>query len=200
MARKPIKRRKLNTVIKIICEGRTEYLYFEEIRQSLKGSDIKIDPKISDNSSCIGVVKFAEKNYSDLSDDIKVFCIFDKDKNTEKNYEKAIKIAKKNKFEIVLSNPCFEVWFFAHYCEVFKLISTSKLQDEMKKKLGENFKTSRHNYEKLKINTQKAINNAKFFAKRNENDNLDKFSEGGNPSSDIYKVIEYIQEKSKKQL
>lgn len=63
-----------------------------------------------------------------------------------------------------------------------------------------NFKTSRNNYEKLKVNTQKAINNAKFFAKRNENDNLGKFSGEGNPSSDIYKVIEYIQEKSKKQL
>ena len=53
-----------------------------------------------------------------------VWCVFDRDENTDEMLEKARKIADEVYLNIAFSNPSFELWFLLHFCQ-----QTAELRD-----------------------------------------------------------------------
>lgn len=126
--------RQRNKIILIGTEGnnKTETLYFNGIKQHITGYRIffargnDTDPvKIVQNTS-----KSAGKNHMDL--DFKhgdlAFSVFDTDTDTAKqpSIEGAIEFGKKHNIEVILSNPCFEVWYLLHFRYSAKQYDSSK--------------------------------------------------------------------------
>lgn len=187
-------------LIVIACEGQTEKNYFDEIKCILKSINpkINIDVISGEKSDCLSVVELAKK-YDAEYECSQIFCVFDRDSksNTEEKIKQACEKAKEiENTEIIFSNPTFETWLLAHYKDI-GYTNANNLKRELKKseKLGSKFKCdTAKNYKKLRDKTQKASKRAEALAKQNQRNKIDKFSDDGNPSTDVYKIINYLQD------
>ncbi len=116
--------RKTRKIILIVVEGeKTEYNYFNALKNNLKLSGVTVDVTPSKNSDPINVVKHAQhldkqrRKESKKEDKLiydKVFCVVDGDTDVN-NLRTAREQAHKDKFEFILSVPCFEIWFLLHF-------------------------------------------------------------------------------------
>ncbi|MGB1205762.1 MAG: RloB family protein [Chitinophagales bacterium] len=117
MARKTKKRSFKGYNIGLVCEGETEWFYFEHFKTAKK-LPYKLKPDLPKHSSYISIFAKAKQLVDDEYD--KVFCILDLDdirsQNLTKKYEKAKATLPKNKKIVVIETmPCFEFWFLLHF-------------------------------------------------------------------------------------
>ena len=104
-----------NPTILIVCEGEnTEPSYFRQFR--LSSATIK---PVGEGYNTLSLVKRAIKLSKENNYD-QIWCVFDADpkpSNTKQtqNFNKAIKLAEKNKFGIAYSNQAFEYWLILHF-------------------------------------------------------------------------------------
>jgi len=101
----------------IICEGeKTEPNYFRSFRLTSSQVEDEIFG-IGDNTVSLveKTIKYKEEaaRYGIKFDQI--WCVFDKDDNPDKNFEKAISLSRKHKIKIAYSNECFELWYLLHF-------------------------------------------------------------------------------------
>ncbi len=100
----------------IFCEGeKTEPTYFSRWRE--RGMSLHIF-KVS-HTDPPGIIKDAQEIISGRSFEPtqgdSVWCVYDVDANSNAILAKAATLAKKNCFDIALSNPCFELWYILHF-------------------------------------------------------------------------------------
>ncbi len=98
MARKRGKR-PTNTLW-IFCEGeKTEINYFNKLKANERISRMNIKVQSSDKvTDAIGVVKYAisflKNKKRDFEQDDLIYCVFDRDSNTNQHLDQALKLAK----------------------------------------------------------------------------------------------------------
>ena len=116
--RKASGQRKRKPVVYLICEGsETEIKYFKKFRS--RECNIDIVPIPSQYKSADKLVQKAQATigyspyYPDEGDII--WCVFDRDDNTNAMLSKAKQMAIKEGYQIAFSNPSFEVWFLLHF-------------------------------------------------------------------------------------
>ncbi|EGT4141826.1 RloB domain-containing protein [Clostridium perfringens] len=167
MARRKGKKKELNNKILIVCQGITEYNYFEKFRVDLAEVSVaKCDTGCAKivSKKCTESPKRVVEYAIKISKDTKyrmIWCVFDKD--TFPDFEEAISLAKKNGISCAFSNKDFELWFLMHLKKQHTHIS----DDECKKKLGEYLnkkyeKTDPELYNRFKSKMDIAINNSKI--------------------------------------
>lgn len=134
----------------------------------------------------------------------KIFCVFDYvSKKEKKNYEsyqnvlsQRLELCNKG-IEITESVPCYESWLLAHFSYSTRLYSDpSEVEDQLKleykKKFKKELKYEKNDKEFLKNFTEEMIKTAiKNTKKLEEEHNCNQYQDQ-NPSSKIYKLIEYI--------
>lgn len=115
------KRRKRNPVVYLICEGsETEVRYFKRFRS--RGCHIDILPISSQYKSADKLVQKARATlgtnpyYPDEGDVI--WCVFDRDDNTNDMLDKAKRIAEREGYFLAYSNPAFEIWYLLHFIDL----------------------------------------------------------------------------------
>lgn len=127
-------KRKLKPRILFFVEGETEEAFFDSLSQNYGMSAAKTI-KILNNSGgdWIDKAKNMMANNTKLKPDskTKIFIIFDKNNNTEKEINEMFKKAKKLKLnnatcKIGFSNSSFEVWLLAHYQKITSTIISQK--------------------------------------------------------------------------
>ena len=113
-------RRPRRPVIYIICEGsETEVNYFRKFRT--RYSNIDIRPIPSQHKSALYLVERAadtikqEPYYPEDGDQL--WCVFDRNGNTNEELNKAGQIASRRGYSIAYSNPAFELWFLLHFAD-----------------------------------------------------------------------------------
>lgn len=112
--------RKRKPVVYIICEGeKTEITYFKGFRS--RNSLISINPLPSKYQAAKELVEHAHSkvkqfNYSQEDGD-EIWCVFDRDENTDYALEEAESLAEQNGYRIAYSNPSFELWFLLHFVD-----------------------------------------------------------------------------------
>lgn len=116
---KPLKRE-----IRIYCEGETEKIYFDLLKQKYRLPNIKVKTKVAPGQS-VDLVHYTLDSLKKLSPSDKksidkVLVVFDKDDEPVSTIEKAFEIAHSNNIGICFSNECFEVWLLAHFEEIQK--------------------------------------------------------------------------------
>lgn len=120
ISRKPAHRRARNPVVYLICEGsETEIRYFKKFRT--RGCHIDIIPLTSQYKVADSLVKKAKATmgsnpYYPEDGDI-IWCVFDRDDNSDDSLLRAKQAAKREGYQLAYSNPSFELWFLVHFID-----------------------------------------------------------------------------------
>ena len=177
--REPSPSLRMRKIALVICEGETEVSYINLLKSWYK-SPIRIISHIEGTKITPSLV---EKRTKELKisqwDKVHTFLMYDMDVQTIN--EKL----RKCKAEMLLSNPCFEIWLLLHAKDQKAAIETDALIKELKKSapVWKNYSKSAF------TDTQKAfLNSNKDIAVARAKE-LHEFL---NPSTGIYKLIEML--------
>lgn len=101
-----------------VCEGKkTEPNYFRKfpVDQKVIKPDIKGEGKTT-KSLVEKAIELKQETENYNPDQDQIWCVFDRDKNPKnskgsKNFNDALKLAKKNELKVAYSNDAFELWY-----------------------------------------------------------------------------------------
>lgn len=193
--------RERKEIILIATEGKnkTERNYFREFNRSIKGCAIVFSD--GNNTDPVNIVhdalNSADKRDIEPQNGDSIYAVFDTDFKKESQISEARKLAERNGVEIILSNPCFEVWLLLHF-----RYSTRGYQsnNEVIKELNDVWPEYRKNiasFKQLRDRCEDAIENTGKLKKfHNETKGTD-IVERCNPSTDVDKLVTRIIEARK---
>ena len=195
--------KKRNAVIFIKAEGKnkTETKYLRKfVNRNVQihfAQGISTDP-VNMVDELISEMK--EKGFaSDLGD--LSFCLIDSDLAAWKNskiYEADI-LAKENEITVIVSSPCFEIWFLCHYSYSTRQYgSNDEVIAELQKKMPGYSKNSNDVYERICLETDNAIANARRLERYLLESGRTRHTVGFQPSTEMYSVIEGIRKIEKR--
>lgn len=172
--------KQMRKIALVICEGETEGCYINLLKTWYK-SPIRIVSHIEGTKITPSLV---EKRTKELKisqwDKVHTFLMYDMD--VQAINEKL----QKCKAEMLLSNPCFEIWLLFHAKDQKTAIETGSLIKELKKSAP-----VWKNYSKSSFtDTQKSFLNDKTDVAVERAKKLQEFQ---NPSTGIYKLIEMLK-------
>ena len=129
------------------------------------------------------------------------FAFVDHDLKSDKNaaITSAEAILADTEGQLIVSNPCFEIWFLAHFRFTTKSFRSSQdVINELSKELGGYSKEDPLVYEKLKDKTTVAIQNAQRMEDFCRTAGYTYHTHDFAPSTDVYKAVEVISDRYEK--
>lgn len=190
-----IEQRKRKRLVFVSAEGKnkSETLYLK----SFNNKDIyfkfvsgnSTDP-IKMSKDLIGKMK--EEGFNIKNGDL-AYCIIDGDFDVNKNNQikEADLLSNKNNFKVILSNPCFEIWYLCYFIYSTKLFTSN---EEVINKLREYVPDYRKNVSNMRTRLidreNVAINNAKRLEEYNLKIGRRKHTIEFSPCSEMYAIIE----------
>ncbi|MFA6937606.1 MAG: RloB domain-containing protein [Treponema sp.] len=105
------KPRKMLPQFLVLCEGETEEAYVNLLRQNYR-LPIKIVPKIIGSKISQKIINRYKKELSSKPESINTFLMYDGDIDT------VVDNLKKCEGVLLLSRPCIEIWFVAHFKKI----------------------------------------------------------------------------------
>lgn len=191
--------RKRKKIIFIATEGKnkTEKLYFKkfnsdkvQIRFAKGGSTDPVNMVLELLSEC------KDMGFDPEAGDTG-YCVLDSDFVASKNkqIELADKKAKDNALSLIVSSPCFEIWYLCHYDYSTKAFgSNEEVINVLKKKIPQYDKNKEDMYELLRPKLDNAVSNAKRLEKYNIQGGKIPHTVEFMPSTEVYRIIETIME------
>lgn len=127
--------RKMRPQFLVLCEGETEENYINLLRQNYR-LPIKIVPKIIGSKVSQTIINRYKKELEGPEDSIKTFLMYDGD------LPEVLNSLKKCDGILLISKPCIEIWFIAHYKKpAEKELSSDQCVKQLKSIAGwENYK------------------------------------------------------------
>lgn len=182
---------KLTPKILIVCEGeRTEPDYFEYLKKRYRLSTAQIIVKGDGGSSPNSVYTDALNEYNNCLSKHqvayeKVYCVYDRDEFS-KHAEVKDKIKQQKAFDLIFSDPCFEVWYLFHFdssTKPFARKGNKTASQQVKSQVTKLLKAQGVNHLQILFDRiDIAIENAKNNEKQNIN----------NPYTNVYKLVEEL--------
>ena len=195
------KHRKQKNNILIAVEGtnKTEKTYFNNFEKNTKKFNISYAK--GNDTDPVKLVKSLVKEINkidlDLSNDDMAFCVFDADMNPNKNrlINEAKKIAKANGIKVIISSPCIELWFLLHYDFTTAILSNEDVIRRLRKYYPK-YEKSTNIYPNINGRIADAIDRAKKLEKHQIDNKKIIGTVEANPSTEMYKIVEYLIENS----
>lgn len=195
LTRPPGKREPKKTVL-IMGEGRkTEPYYFHGLKKDARVSSVfHVVVKGCDGASPMAAVEKAVKE-RELADYDYSYCVLDVECPPRPDLSQALALAGKKKITAILSNPCFEVWFLAHFkrtCQPFNSADAAikELNKHWQKQSKSKYdKSDRNVYEHLSDRTGQALENARAVR---EKDHKNGPVENCNSSTEVDKLVGHL--------
>ena len=156
----------------VFCEGETEIAYVKFLR-SLYRAPIQVIPKKGKSNISEDFIERSKNEYVRTEQD-KVFLMYDLDVDGMLEHLQKIPNA-----ELLVSNPCIELWFLLHYQEQKLEISSDKCVQKYQK-VSKEYKKGALSEEEKKVlaeNRDLAVERAK------------KLADYQNPSTMVYKLL-----------
>lgn len=186
--------RQENPIFVIATEGEiTEYIYFYEFKKKLIDKiTVHILPTGRDgNSAPKQVVKrienFIRKRVSTRRKNDEFWAIVDFDNWGEAQILEAYKECKENKYELAVSNPCFELWLNFHQDKPKTPKTCSDCQKELRKLL-KSYSKNDYDVYKLLEKLDKAVEKARQLH-QNKDENFPK-----DTGTHVYLLVEKLKE------
>lgn len=178
--------RKMRPQFLVLCEGETEENYVNFLRQNYR-LPIKIIPKVIGNKISSKIIKRYKKELVGPENSIKTFLMYDADQPEV--------LSRLNKCDeiLLLSKPCIEIWFMAHYKTPQETeISSSNCVKQLK---------SIKNWENYKKSILTSIQELELWNKRLDAvTNMESKSIDSKTFSLIFKFIKILEDESRKKL
>jgi hypothetical protein len=190
--KKPSKR--TYDVYLLVCEGsKTERIYFNHFRT--RGNNLRIitpDTKYTDPENLVDfTIKQKQQLDLDVNSGDRVWCVFDVDENTGGRINNAVNRAKSNDIEVILSNPCFEIWYLIHYCDWTKSSSVKEVNEELKRHLPR-YSKSQDVFGDLEPKRGDAFRRANSLIKMHSKNNMTEYDLGSNPCTLVHNIVRSI--------
>jgi len=189
------RKRKRFVLIAVEGNNKTETNYFK----GFNSGDVKILFANGNQTDPINIAKNLVEGYADYGLDAGLgdyaFCVVDGDLSRERADQicKAEKIVKDINGEVIVSNPCVEVWFLCHYVDSTRQYTSSL---DVIKRLQEFIPTYKKNMsgikEFLEDKNEKAIINARHLDEYNQSLGRKLHQYDYQPSTEVYKIIEKL--------
>lgn len=162
----------------VFCEGKTEIAYIKFLR-SLYRVPIQVIPKKVKSNISKDDIENSKRDYVTTNQD-KTFLMFDLDVAGVLEHLQKIPDA-----ELLVSNPCVELWFLLHYQEQKSKLTSKKCIQKLQRFTKDYKKGVLSEEEKnvLAVNRDVAIKRAKLL------------EEYDNPSTTIYRLLELLKDK-----
>lgn len=199
--RRGARRRARRPVMYIICEGsETEISYFKKFRT--RYSNIDIRPIPSQHKSALYLVERAAETIKQEpfypKDGDQLWCVFDRNGNTNEELRKADQIAYRRGYGIAFSNPSFELWFLLHFIDQRAYLADAdaviaKLDSEG---LIPNYSKSGDYYERLLPGQRQAIDRARALQKQHADDGLPLLHRDANPCTTVAQLVELLHNRA----
>lgn len=193
------KKRNSKSIILLGLEGKnkTEKLYFQNYISRDKSFNIIISPGNDTDPLNIyeNLKKYMTENDINSKNGDKIFCVFDSDVNDKKQLQidEVILKSSNDGIDVIMSVPSFEIWYLLHYnYTTHQFLTNKELITYLEKNIGK-YNKNINIYNNIFIKTEEAIKNSKKLKKYHnleDNDIINNIKY--NPSTDIYKIIEYI--------
>lgn len=194
------RRTKENILFEFEGNNKTEEIYFNNFQKRENPYNIKFayghdtDPVGMINS----LISYMKKEDISITNGDKIYCVFDADIdiNKQKNIDEAIKLASDNGIEIILSIPCFEIWYRLHFSYTSKVyLSNKEIINDLKNYIP-NYEKNINVYDIVKDKTDIAIKNCKRLEKEQIKCGKKINNINCNPYTSIYKPVEYMINKN----
>lgn len=193
-----VHRRRERRLILLVVEGRrnkTESLYFHHYNTTQNQYTIRIVP--GNETDPVKMVNRAVIASSDEGCDMefgdRVYCVFDTDTDQAKQeaIDRAARIAESHNVELILSNPCFEVWYVLHYKATSRqFASNEEVLRELRRQMP-NYDKNVDVFAQLSDRTNDAIHNARMLETHHDKAG-NRRSMDRNPSTDVYRIVELL--------
>ena len=192
-------RRKRKKIIFIATEGKnkTEKLYFKKFNSD------KVQIRFAKGGSTdpVNMVSELLSECKDMGFDPEAgdtaYCVLDSDFAASKNIQIALadKKAEAKDLSLIVSSPCFEIWYLCHYDYSTKAFgSNEEVINELKKRIPQYDKNKEDMYELLRPMQDNAVQNAKRLEKYNLQSGKKPHAVEFMPSTEVYRIIETIIE------
>jgi len=123
-----------------------------------------------------------------------VWCVFDKDDNSDEVFNEARQIATTNNIEVAYSNEAFELWYLLHFNYYDSAMSRRQYQEKLTELLGYKYeKNSENMYQELEDKQPNAIRNAERLLGSYSPSNPAK----DNPSTTVHLLVEELNKRYK---
>jgi hypothetical protein len=197
--------KRAKSIILIVCEGlETEIKYFEGFKDPRHDFNIHvIKGKTQDPIDLVkDAVHFAEKEGLVLGEENgdSAWCVFDVDDSDDARLNRAKQLADQQQVNVALSNPCIELWFLLHFLYTTRNFANGKevLQELLKPERMPDYQKNRSVFHLLDGERQQmAISHAERLNKYHAKENRNLYNRSSNPSTQIFKLVELINDKRK---
>lgn len=195
------RRTKENILFEFEGDNKTEEIYFRNFQK--RGNPYNIKFAYGHDTNPVGMVKslisYMKKEDISTENDDKIYCVFDADIdiNKQKRIDEAIKLASKNGIDVIMSVPCFELWYRLHYSYTSKVYSSNKEIINDLKNYIPNYEKNINVYNIIKDKTDVAIENSKKLEKQQIKNGKIISNVNCNPYTSVYKPVEYIISRAK---
>lgn len=167
----------------IVCEGeKTERLYFLALNSDRRRSTAEAVVIAAGEPSSVVERAVRERETAPVRYD-HVWCVFDRDAHGA--FEAALTEASRQHLEVVLSVPCFEVWFLLHFGYTTRSLSSPRVLERLRAHLPD-YEKSRDVYEVLLPHQEAALSNAEKLRQHHESAGSGPYP---NPSTDVDRLI-----------
>ena len=187
--------RKRKPVVLLIAEGqnKTEKLYFQHFSTPESKYAVKVVSRGETGpQGMLDALKreCVEEDLSDTEDIAGVILDLDCSQERAKQLKDLLSQEEYAHYKAFASNPCFEVWFVAHFHELRGTYSgSSQVLEDLKRQLPD-YNKGRDCYRKLKDHTQEAIERCKAKERQHKDRNWP--SVDCNPRTDVASLVETL--------
>jgi len=188
--------------ILIVSEGsKTEPIYFNSLRNNLRLAMVEVEI-VGEGAAPITVVdraielrgerkRLAKTSLTKAAYEV-VYCVIDVEAPKAESLSRAANKARDNKLEVILSNPCFEYWYILHFRKTSAPFTRSQdAKSALRQEHPAYCESDTTIFDVVYRKTADAIKHSKEVLKEQHN-NAEDLSDC-NPSTHVYKIVEYLQ-------
>ena len=178
----------------IVCEdSKSSRFYFESFPIDAKRAEVlALGTGMNTDSLVAEAIRLKNQAAENCQPFNEVWCVFDRDSFPLENYARAFELARGGGIKVAWANEAFELWYLLH----FNYHDTGISRHDYKAKLKPNLEYDKADatiYEKVKPFQAAALRNAQKL-ERYWNNLREKFPERHNPSTNVHKLVEFLNE------
>ena len=125
--------KKLIPNIFILTEGETERIYLNHLKK--RGRNYSLHIQSYGRNDPLKMVKRCNEIFRNREMSIRrgdhAFCVMDVDNCKDDDFRKALQYSERNGIQIILSNPCFEVFFLLHFTDEIPDFTSKEMKKEL---------------------------------------------------------------------
>ena len=125
--------KKLIPNIFVLTEGETEKIYLNHLKQ--RGHNYSLHIQSYGRNDPLKMVKRCNEIFRNRGMSVRrgdyAFCVMDVDNCKDDDFREALQYSDKHRIQIILSNPCFEVFLLLHFTDNIPRLTSKEMKKEL---------------------------------------------------------------------